>query len=165
MKISSGRNQMNEIWGGDCIIVVQTWCLWKWELCLMFFTAWSVCRTQLLMAHAFKCWRLPGMHGLLTVFWGALELLIKLKSVFGRVVPFSRFTGLPLIIENLIFYWFQNTEMMLFHDCDEKMNLFESYIIILGNSLECEVVSSLFTSSHLLRFFKMRCELQLSVTH
>lgn len=165
MKISSGRNQINEIWGGDCIIVVQTWCLWKWELCLMLFTAWSVWRRQLLMADAFQCWRLPGMHGLLTVFWGCLGAAHQAPECVWKTLLFSHFTGLPLIIEKLIFYWFQNTEIMLLHDCDEEVNLCESYLNNPWKFFGMWSCIQHFTSSHLLRFFKMRCELQLSVTH
>lgn len=51
------------------------------------------------------------------------ELLTKFNSVFERVVTFSNFAVFALIIEKIICYLFQNTEIML-HEDYKKMYLF-----------------------------------------
>lgn len=93
------------------------------------------------------------MHELLVCSGGSLELLIKLKSVFERVVLFSNSAVFSLIIEKFIFYSFQNTEIMLLHDYSEKINLFESYLNNPWKLLEMWSCIQPFASSHLLRFF------------
>lgn len=94
------------------------------------------------------------MHGLLVCSGGSLELLIKPKSVFERVVPFSNFAVFPLIIEKFIFYSFQNTEIMLLHDYYEKVNLFESYLNNPWKLFGMWSCIQPLTSNHLLRFLK-----------